>query len=116
MRTNSNDSHHLPVGMAPAVSGDIMLPITVLPQKPSTVRMFKEVKRETVDQFERDYLLELLQQTRSSLAAMSRASGLSRKYLRILLRKHDLRDQVGTGTAQVVGQVGYDPEDDPFNF
>ena len=102
--------------MDPAVPGDIMLPITVLPQKPSTVRMFKEVKRETVDQFEREYLLELLQQTRSSLAAMSRASGLSRKYLRILLRKHDLRDQVGTGGAQVVGQVGYDPEDDPFNF
>ena len=93
-----------------------MLPITVLPQKPDAPRLFKAAKRETVDQFERDYLLELLSQTRSSLAAMSRASGLSRKYLRILLRKHDLRDQVGTGGAQVVGQVGYDPEDDPFNF
>lgn len=93
-----------------------MLPVTALPQKPAPVRLFKEAKRETVDSFERAYLLELLQQTRSSLAAMSRASGLSRKYLRILLRKHDLRDQVGSGAAQVVGQVGYDPEDDPFAF
>ena len=93
-----------------------MLPITVLPTKPAAPRLFKEAKRETVDQFERNYLLELLEQTRSSLAAMSRASGLFRKYLRILLRKHDLRDQVGTGGAQVVGQVGYNADDDPFAF
>jgi DNA-binding NtrC family response regulator len=79
-------------------------------------RMFKEAKRETVDQFERAYLLELLQETRSSLAAMSRASGLSRKYIRILLRKHDLRDQVGDRGAQVVGRLGVDQDDDPFNW
>jgi DNA-binding NtrC family response regulator len=56
-------------------------------------RPFKAARLEALRAFEREYLLDLIEH-HDSLASMSRASGVTRKHLRNLLRKHRLRDQV----------------------
>lgn len=52
---------------------------------------FKEARRRALDSFERAYLLKVLER-HSTLAAMSRACGLTRKHIRKLLFKHGLRE------------------------
>jgi DNA-binding NtrC family response regulator len=51
---------------------------------------FKVAKRELVEPFERTYVVELLGRYGLNLSAASRASGLSRKHLRHLMRKYGL--------------------------
>lgn len=51
---------------------------------------FKEAKRAVIEPFERFYVRRLLSEHRGNLSAASRASGLSRRHLRHLLRKHRL--------------------------
>jgi DNA-binding NtrC family response regulator len=68
-------------------------PLHQLTTAPLQLQPFKVARRQTLDAFERSYLLELIEH-HDSLAAMSRASGVTRKHLRMLLAKHGLRDQV----------------------
>lgn len=51
-----------------------------------------DAKQRVVDAFERAYLSELLLATEGNLSEASRRSGLDRKQLRVLARKHDLVD------------------------
>jgi DNA-binding NtrC family response regulator len=69
-------------------------------------------KRALLDEFEAAYLEEITQDAAGNLSVMSRASGLSRRQLRSLLRKHGLwarvlddRIEQLRGQAREVGQV-----------
>jgi hypothetical protein len=53
---------------------------------------FKDARRRALESFERVYLLQILEH-HTTLAAMSRASGVTRKHLRNLLLKYGLRDR-----------------------
>jgi DNA-binding NtrC family response regulator len=53
---------------------------------------FKEAKAELVEQFEREYLAELLKRHRMNLSAAAREAQLDRKHLRELVRKYNLGD------------------------
>jgi DNA-binding NtrC family response regulator len=57
-------------------------------------RPFKAIKRELVDDFERRYLYQLLEQHRFNLSAVERSSGLSRRHLCALIHKHGLYEHV----------------------
>jgi hypothetical protein len=50
---------------------------------------YKVARQRAVDDFERSYLVGLIAYC-TTLAAMSRVSGLSTQQLRMLLEKHDL--------------------------
>ena len=52
-------------------------------------RPFKAVKRELLDEFERRYLVQLLEQHACDLSAVSRSSGWSRRQVFALIRKHN---------------------------
>lgn len=53
---------------------------------------FRQARRRILESFERVYLLQILEH-HTTLAAMSRASGVTRKHLRNLLLKYGLRDR-----------------------
>jgi DNA-binding protein Fis len=52
--------------------------------------MFKEAKRTTIEEFERDYLARLLSRAKNNLSRASALAGVERHHLRDLLRKHGL--------------------------
>jgi DNA-binding NtrC family response regulator len=54
-------------------------------------RPFRELKREVVDRFERDYLVALLERCAGNVAAAARQAGMDRKNLWGLMKKHGLR-------------------------
>jgi hypothetical protein len=54
---------------------------------------YKEAKGQMVERFELKYLLELCRRFGDNLSAASRESGLSRRHLRALYRKHGLRNK-----------------------
>lgn len=56
----------------------------------TTRTSFKDIRRELVEDFERRYLVELLERHNYQLSAVVRFSGLSRRHLCNLLRKHGL--------------------------
>jgi DNA-binding NtrC family response regulator len=51
---------------------------------------FQTAKAKLIEQFEQDYLRELMQEHRGNLSAASRTSGIVRHHLRRLLRKHGI--------------------------
>jgi DNA-binding NtrC family response regulator len=51
---------------------------------------FKDAKRTLVDEFERDYLAELMNRVGRNLSKASALAGVERHHLRELLRKHGL--------------------------
>ncbi len=53
---------------------------------------YAEAKAAVLHDFERRYLTDLLARTGNNLSAASRASGIDRKHLRTLARRHDLVD------------------------
>jgi DNA-binding NtrC family response regulator len=57
----------------------------------SAVASFQERKREAIDRFEREYLVELLREHAGNVKQASRASGIERTQLKRLLRKHGLK-------------------------
>lgn len=57
-------------------------------------RPFKQVKRELLEDFEKRYLLQLLEQHRFNLSAVERSSGLSRRHMVALIHKYGLYEQV----------------------
>lgn len=75
------------------------------------VMTFKDAKREIVDQFERRYLDTLLDRTAGNLSAAERTSGLSRKYLRELIRKHGMFQRVlQSRISSLLAVLGNQPE------
>lgn len=72
---------------------------------------FKDAKREIVDQFERRYLDTLLDRHAGNLSAAERTSGLSRKYLRELIRKHGMFERVlQSRISTLLATLGNQPE------
>jgi transcriptional regulator with GAF, ATPase, and Fis domain len=55
-----------------------------------TSRPFKDLKAELVDSFERRYLTEVLRRNKGNVSASARESGIDRKHLERLVRKHGL--------------------------
>ncbi len=75
------------------------------PPRLDTSRPFKDLKRQLVDEFERTYLLHLLDEQNNLTAAM-RSSGLSRRHLRTLLRKHGHYERiVRERIAKLMGEL-----------
>lgn len=65
-----------------------------LPELPP-LESFKDAKRTSLDEFEKSYLLQLLQRIGNNLSRASALSGLERHTLRELLRKHGLYQAKG---------------------
>ena len=74
---------------------------------------FKDVKREILDEFERRYLLNLLERHDCNLSAAERASGLSRRHLRALIRKHGLYERVLRARIESIARGLPVNDDDP---
>ena len=55
-----------------------------------STRPFKEVKAEVVSRFERAYLVQVLDRTHGNISAAARESGIDRKHMERLIRKHDI--------------------------
>ena len=53
-------------------------------------RPFHELKRQLLDEFERAYVMRMLEQAGMNVSRASRSSGLSRKHLRALMAKYKL--------------------------
>jgi DNA-binding NtrC family response regulator len=51
---------------------------------------FKEAKGQLVEQFEREYIVDLMKRHRMNLSAAAREAQIDRKHLRELLRKYGL--------------------------
>ena len=70
-------------------------------------RPFKEAKRALLDVFERRYITDLMREHRGNLSAASRASNLSRRHLRDLMRRYGLYrgpNQAYPGSAPVTAE------------
>ena len=53
-------------------------------------RPFKEAKEALVTRFEREYIRQLLSRTGGNMAKAAREAGIDRKYLYMLMKKHDM--------------------------
>ena len=58
---------------------------------------FKEAKGQLVEQFEREYIVDLMKRHRMNLSAAAREAQIDRKHLRELLRKYGLDTRVDLG-------------------
>lgn len=97
--------HQALVSDSPAHDDTDDQPATERHPRLDTSRPFKDLKRQIVDEFERVYLLHLLDQ-RSNLTAAMRSSGLSRRHLRTLLRKHGHYERiVRERIAKLMGEL-----------
>jgi DNA-binding NtrC family response regulator len=67
----------LPAGRPSSASRDVSRP-------------FRELKQAVIDDFEKDYLTELLRVHRGNLAQAARAAGMDRKNLWALVERHGL--------------------------
>jgi transcriptional regulator with GAF, ATPase, and Fis domain len=56
----------------------------------SPVERFKEAKGKIVDQFERDYLVDLMKRAKGNVSQAAREAGLDRNHLAQLLKKHNI--------------------------
>jgi DNA-binding NtrC family response regulator len=56
-------------------------------------RPFQEAKKEVIDQFERDYLLEILAETKGNVTLAAKLAGKERRAFGKLLIKHDINAQ-----------------------
>jgi DNA-binding NtrC family response regulator len=56
---------------------------------------FKEAKGQLVDQFEREYMVDLMKRHKLNLSAAAREAQIDRKHLRELLRKHGMDPREG---------------------
>ncbi|MGE0872978.1 MAG: sigma 54-interacting transcriptional regulator [Kofleriaceae bacterium] len=70
---------------------DVALPrIRASTARPDIARPFRELKQETIDRFEKAYLIELLRTHNGNLAQAARAAGMDRKNLWALVERHGL--------------------------
>jgi DNA-binding NtrC family response regulator len=58
-----------------------------------TDKPFKDVKDELLSAFEREYIAAALERNDMNVSATSRQTGLSRKHVRHLMRKHRLQTE-----------------------
>jgi transcriptional regulator with PAS, ATPase and Fis domain len=82
LRPKQNGFAELRLAVVPKASDDELPVRADLP--------FAEAKQMVLDAFERRYLGDVLQRAGGNLSAASRLSGVDRKHLRSLLKKHDL--------------------------
>ncbi len=61
-----------------------------LPQHLTTGMPFQDAKQVAVDSFEREYLVKLIAESDYNLSEAARRSGVHRRYLRELFKKHDI--------------------------
>lgn len=61
------------------------------PSDAPQIGAFKDAKKSVIDQFEREYLLRLIERCGDNLSLAARSAGLERHSLRDLLRRHGLR-------------------------
>jgi DNA-binding NtrC family response regulator len=61
------------------------------PDQAATESAFRDAKRAVVEEFERQYLRELLEKNRGNVTAAAQQAGMLRSALQRLLRKHSLR-------------------------
>ncbi|HEY5923156.1 MAG TPA: sigma-54 dependent transcriptional regulator [Kofleriaceae bacterium] len=93
VRELENKIHQAMVVAAGAVieEDDIALPpADTAGVRVDVTRPFRELKQETIDTFERNYLTELLHVHRGNLAQAARAAGMDRKNLWALVERHGL--------------------------
>jgi len=76
------------VGSAAGADDDSKEDISILSVDAN--RPFKDVKAEIVSRFERSYLIQILDRTRGNISAAARESGIDRKHMERLIRKHDI--------------------------
>jgi len=57
----------------------------------STDMPFKEAKQKIVEQFEKEYLIELLRKNNYNISAAAREAGIDRKHIRNLLKKYGIK-------------------------
>ncbi len=60
----------------------------------TTRRPFKAIRRELIEEFERRYVYRLLEQHDFNVSAVARSSGLSRRHLYSLIRKHGFHEHI----------------------
>jgi DNA-binding NtrC family response regulator len=60
---------------------------------------FKEAKGQLVEQFEREYIVDLMKRHRMNLSAAAREAQIDRKHLRELLRKYGFDNRVDLGDS-----------------
>lgn len=53
---------------------------------------FKDAKQQVVENFEKEYLLELLRKNNHNISAAAREAKIDRKHIRNLLKKYDIKD------------------------
>ncbi len=73
-----------------------------LPQVPIGIRIglpFKEAKGQLVEQFEREYIIDLMKRHKMNLSAAAREAQIDRKHLRELLRKYGLDTRIDLADA-----------------
>ena len=76
------------VATSPGESGDEVTDLSGV--KVDTTRPFKEVKAEIVARFELSYLEQVLDRTGGNISAAARESGIDRKHMERLIRKHHI--------------------------
>jgi transcriptional regulator with GAF, ATPase, and Fis domain len=76
------------VATSPRESGDEVTDLSGV--KVDTTRPFKEVKAEIVARFELSYLEQVLDRTGGNISAAARESGIDRKHMERLIRKHHI--------------------------
>jgi len=76
------------VEISPKESGGEANDLSMTPV--NTTRPFKEVKAEIVARFELSYLVQVLDRTGGNISAAARESGIDRKHMERLIRKHDI--------------------------
>jgi len=67
---------------------DVALPAAT--QSIDVTRPFRDVKKDVVENFERDYTRELLKRHHGNLAAAARQAGMDRKNLWMLVKKYGI--------------------------
>lgn len=72
-------------------------------EKPATEfsadRPFKDAKNELIQNFEKDYIREILQRCGGNVSRAAREAGIERAYLQRLVAKYDLRNGANPSTA-----------------
>ena len=87
--TALDDDDDEDLSLPAAMRGVVAEPVTATTTREAEVT-FQDAKQAAVEAFERDYLLRLFERSGYNLSEAARRSGVDRRYLRELFKKHDL--------------------------
>jgi DNA-binding NtrC family response regulator len=94
VRELENRVHHaLVMAQGDIITADEIQPGVGMPGSRATIdlsRPFRDLKRDVVESFERDYTWAVLESSHGNLAAAARQSGMDRKNLWALVRKYEI--------------------------